>query len=327
MLVITGGGGFIGSVLAAALNEAGRADLVIVDHFGDGEKWRNIAKRDFFEIVPIAGLPAWLDRYGREVEAVFHLGANSSTFATDADEMIATNLNASIALWRWCAGAGKKLIYASSAATYGDGLAGFDDDFDHAALKRLRPLNLYGWSKHAFDLWAVREAARGRAPPLWIGLKFFNVFGPNEYHKGEMMSLVAKNHARVAAGETVRLFKSYRPDFADGAQRRDFVYVKDCAAAMPFLWQHARASGVVNVGSGAARSFRDLIEALGLACGKAPVIEYVDMPPGLRESYQYFTEAPITRLRAIGYNAPLTPLEDAVRDYVAVHLSQPDTYL
>jgi ADP-L-glycero-D-manno-heptose 6-epimerase len=327
MLAVTGGGGFIGSVLAAALNAEGRDDLVIIDHFGHDEKWRNIAKRDMFEIVPVNGLSGWLDRFGSEVEAVFHLGANSSTFATDADEMIASNLNSSIAWWRWCTERGKPLLYASSAATYGDGSVGFDDGDDLQSLKRLRPLNLYGWSKHAFDLWAIREAARGRAPPRWIGLKFFNVFGPNETHKGEMQSLVAKNYAAVAAGRPIRLFKSYRPEFADGAQRRDFVYVKDCAAAVVWLWRNAAPNGIYNLGSGVGRSFYDLMQALGTACGRVPVIEYVDMPESLRPNYQYFTEAPMAKLRAAGYRAPFTPLEEAVRDYVAGYLSQPDPYL
>ncbi len=324
MLVVTGGGGFIGSVLAAALNEAGHDRLVIVDRFGSGEKWRNIAKREFLDILPIDGLLPWLDRYGGEVDTVFHLGANSSTFETDADAIIAGNLNYSIALWRWCAAAGKPLVYASSAATYGDGTAGFDDGVD---LARLRPLNLYGWSKHAFDRWAAREAARGHAPPRWFGLKFFNVFGPNEYHKGEMRSLVAKNYARVAAGEAVRLFKSYRPDFADGGQLRDFVYVKDCVAALLHLWRQGRASGLYNIGSGRARSFADLIGALAAACGRAPRIEYVDMPEALRPTYQYFTEAPLGRLRAAGYDGQFTPLEAAVADFVAGYLARPDPYL
>src|SRR5579862_7866606 len=311
MLVITGGGGFIGSVLGAALNEAGRADLVIVDRFGADDKWRNIAKRDFCEILPLDAVPAWLERHGGEVEAVFHLGANSSTTERDADHIIATNLNSSIALWRWCTARQKRLIYASSAATYGDGAAGFDDAGGIAALKRLRPLNLYGWSKHAFDLWALREAAAGHAPPFWVGLKFFNVFGPNEYHKGEMMSLLAKNYREVAKGETIRLFKSGRPDYADGEQRRDFVYVKDCAQVMLWLWRHATGTtinGIYNVGTGEGRSFLDLMTALGAACGVAPKIEFVDIPPAIGANYQYFTEAKMSRLRQIGYNAPFTPL-------------------
>ena len=328
MLVITGGGGFIGSVLCAGLNDAGRSDLVIVDRFGSGDKWRNIAKRDFYEIMPVEALLPWLDRHGGEVEAIFHLGANSSTFALDADEMIAGNLNYSIALWRWCAARGKKLIYASSAATYGDGAAGFDDKGGLDALKRLRPLNLYGWSKHAFDLWATREAAAGHAPPLWAGLKFFNVFGPNEHHKGEMTSLVVKNYPRVVASETIGLFKSHRSDYADGEQLRDFVYVKDCAAVMLWLWQHETAvNGIYNCGTGAARSFLDLVKALGAACGVPPKIEFIDIPPAVRPSYQYFTEARMSRLREAGYVAPFTPLEDAVRDCVTNYLAQPDPYL
>jgi ADP-L-glycero-D-manno-heptose 6-epimerase len=329
MLVVTGGGGFIGSVLGAALNEAGRSDLVIVDRFGTGDKWRNIAKRDFYEIVPADGLFAWLEQNGEQVEAVFHLGANSSTTERDADHIIANNLNCSKALWRWCAAHGTKLIYASSAATYGDGAAGFDDAGGIEGLQRLRPLNLYGWSKQAFDLWAMREAAAGHTPPFWVGLKFFNVFGPNEYHKGEMMSLVAKNWRQIAAGETVRLFRSHRPDYADGEQRRDFVYVKDCAAVMLWLWRqrpNAKINGIYNLGSGEARSFLDLMRATGAACGRAPDIEFIDIPPEIRPNYQYFTEARMHRLREAGYDAPFTPLEEAVRDTVAQY-AQPDPYL
>ena len=327
MLVITGGGGFIGSVLAAALNDAGRDDLVIVDRFGNDQKWRNIAKRDFAEIVPVEGLFPWLERFGGEVEAVFHLGANSSTTETDADLIIAGNLNYSIALWRWCADAGRPLVYASSAATYGDGSAGFSDAGGIAEFKRLRPMNLYGWSKHAFDLWALRADAAGKAPPRWAGLKFFNVFGPNEYHKREMMSLVAKNHSAVMAGETIRLFRSHRPDYRDGEQTRDFVYVKDCAAAMLWLWRQGGESGIYNFGTGRARTFLDLMHALGEACGMPVKLEFVDVPPEIRPSYQYFTEADMTRLRRAGYNQPFTPLEEAVRDFVANHLAMPDPYL
>jgi ADP-L-glycero-D-manno-heptose 6-epimerase len=327
MLVITGGGGFIGSVLAAALNDAGHSNLVIVDRFGHDEKWRNIAKRDFFEIVAVEGLLPWLQRFGEEVEAIFHLGAISATTFTDADEIIANNLNYSIALWRWCAAAKKPLIYASSAATYGDGAAGFDDAGGIDAFKRLRPMNLYGWSKHAFDLWALRQAAAGSAPPHWAGLKFFNVFGPNEHHKGDMMSLVAKNYRKVVTGETIRLFRSHRPDYRDGEQRRDFVYVKDCVAAMLWLWRQGRDGGIYNIGSGEARSFLDLMNALGAACGIAPNIEFVDIPPEIRPNYQYFTEARMTRLRQAGYNAPFTPLEAAVQDFVTNHLAHSDPYL
>ncbi len=327
MLVVTGGGGFIGSVLAAHLNAAGYADVVIVDRFGETEKWRNIAKRDFFEIVAIDRLWDWLERFGERVDAVFHLGANSSTTATDGDAVIASNLNYSIEMWRWCARAGKPLIYASSGATYGDGSAGFDDCGDAAAFKRLRPQNLYGWSKHAFDLWALRQDAAGRAPPFWAGLKCFNVFGPNEYHKGDMMSLVAKNYRRIAAGQPIHLFKSHRPDFADGEQRRDFIYVKDCTAVMLWLLRHRGVCGIFNLGTGRARSFRDLMEATGAACGRPPVIEYVDMPATIRSNYQYFTEAKMQKLRQAGYTGTFTSLEEAVRDYVSEYLSRDEPYL
>jgi ADP-L-glycero-D-manno-heptose 6-epimerase len=327
MLVITGGGGFIGSVLCAALNEAGRSDLVIVDRFGSDDKWRNIAKRDFFEIVPTDNLFSWLERSGEAVEAVFHLGAISATTERDADRIIANNLNYSIALWRWCTAARKPLIYASSAATYGDGAAGFDDKGGIDALKRLRPLNLYGWSKHAFDLWAMRQAAADCAPPRWVGFKFFNVFGPNETHKGEMMSLVAKNWRHVAAGEPIRLFRSHRPDYGDGEQRRDFVYVKDCVAVLQWASRQDGINGLYNLGSGQAHSFLDLMNATGAACGVMPRIEFVDIPPAIRPSYQYFTEATMSRLRGAGYNAPFTPLEEAVRDTVAHYMREPDPYL
>jgi ADP-L-glycero-D-manno-heptose 6-epimerase len=327
MLVVTGGGGFIGSVLTARLNDAGYGDIVIVDRFGESEKWRNIAKRDFCEIVAIERLSDWIERYGEAVEAVFHLGAISATTIVDADAVIAANLNYSIALWRWCTRARKRLVYASSAATYGDGAAGFDDHGDLARLKRLRPLNLYGWSKHAFDLFATREAAAGRSPPFWAGLKLFNVFGPNEHHKGEMMSLVAKNYRKIVAGETVSLFKSYRPDVADGEQCRDFVYVKDCVEVMLWLLERGGACGLFNLGTGIARSFRALIEATAAACGRPAMIEYVDMPPQMRPNYQYFTEAAMAKLREAGYGAPFTPLEQAVRDYVTQYLAQPDPYL
>jgi ADP-L-glycero-D-manno-heptose 6-epimerase len=327
MLVVTGGGGFIGSVLVWALNQAGRSDVVIVDRFGHDDKWRNIAKREFFEIVRIDGLAGWLERFGGEVEAVFHLGANASTTETDADLIIATNLNASMALWRWCAAHGKALIYASSAATYGDGAEGFDDAGSYDACKRLRPMNLYGWSKQAFDLWAMREAAKGHAPPLWVGLKFFNVFGPNEYHKGFMTSLVAKNYPRIAAGEPIQLFRSHRPGIADGDQKRDFVYVKDCADAVLWLWRHAKHSGVYNIGSGTARSFRELMEATGAACGVPARIDYIETPAEIRSNYQYFTEARLSRLRAAGYDTPFTPLEQAVEDFVVNYLAKNDPYL
>lgn len=326
MLVVTGGAGFIGSVLAAHLNTTGRSDLVLVDDLGSAEKWRNIAKRDFHEILPIDGLLPWLEESAVKVEAIFHLGAISSTTATDADAVIARNLNYSIAVWRWCTRTKTRLIYASSAATYGDGSVGFDDRRDIAGLKRLKPLNLYGWSKHAFDVWAMREAAQGMSPPHWFGLKFFNVFGPNEYHKADMMSLIAKNYRDVSEGRPINLFKSHRPDYRDGEQRRDFIYVKDCIDVMSWLLSHDGESGIFNVGTGEARSFRELMEALAQACAKEVSIAYSDMPHAIRQNYQYFTEATVQKLRGSGYAAPFTKLEKAVEDYVTQYLSK-DPYL
>ena len=219
------------------------------------------------------------------------------------------------------------LLYASSAATYGDGADGFADDWSAAALRHLKPMNLYGFSKHLFDLALVDRLRRGeRMPPQWAGLKFFNVFGPNEYHKGEMMSLVAKRFDEARAGKPVRLFKSHRDGIGDGEQKRDFIYVNDAVAVVRWLLDTPKVSGIFNVGTGAARSFRDLISAMFAALGRAPDIEYVDMPPAIRGQYQYFTQAEVENLRRAGYNAGFTPLEAAVKDYVTAYLDRPDRY-
>jgi len=222
MIVLTGGAGFIGSNIAADLNDAGVSDLVLADTLGVGSKWRNIAKRRFFDFVFPQEIEAFLAGRG-DVSAVIHMGANSSTSARDGDEIIRSNFRLSTRLWDWCARARVPLIYASSAATYGAGEFGFVDEDSETALARLRPLNLYGWSKHAFDRWAVEQARKGFCPPQWAGLKFFNAYGPNEGHKGEMQSLVAKNWRTVAEGQPLKLFKSYKPGVADGEQLRDFV--------------------------------------------------------------------------------------------------------
>jgi ADP-L-glycero-D-manno-heptose 6-epimerase len=325
MIVVTGATGFIGSNLVAELNALGRRDLLLVDDLGRGDKWKNIARRRWLDIVhpdAVAGLLATLPG----AEAVFHLGADSSTTASDGDAILHGNLQASMQWWRWCSRTGTPLVYASSAATYGDGRHGFDDDSSDAALDRLLPLNLYGWSKHAFDKWALDQAAQGVRPPQWVGLKFFNVYGPNEYHKGEMQSLVAKNTARVAAGEAVRLFRSHRPDFADGAQLRDFVYVKDCCAVMTWLLGRPGLSGLFNLGTGQARSFVDLVRAVGAAAGREAEIRYVDMPEAIRPNYQYYTQAAMDRLRQAGYGAAFHSLEAGVADYVRGYLLAADPY-
>jgi ADP-L-glycero-D-manno-heptose 6-epimerase len=325
MLLVTGAAGFIGSNVVASLNEAGRTDIVVNDVLGGEGKWRNLASRQFADFIPPADLMRWLE--GRKLEAVVHLGAISSTTATDGDLIIEANFRLPLRLFEWCASARTSFIYASSAATYGDGEAGYSDDWSRAALQRLKPMNLYGWSKHVFDLAVVERVARmDKAPPQWAGLKFFNVFGPNEYHKGEMMSLVAKRFDDAKAGSAIRLFKSHRAGIADGQQRRDFIYVDDAVAVVRWLLETPSVSGIFNVGTGKARSFRDLMTAMFAALGRKPAIEYIDMPASIRDSYQYFTQAETTNLRRAGYNADFTPLEEAVQRYVTGYLDRPDRY-
>src|SRR5438874_3902351 len=325
MLLVTGGAGFIGSNLIAGLNEAGRTDIVVNDSFGDTSKWRNLGKRQLADVVPPGELNGYPNK--RTLEDVIHLGANSDTTATDNDLVLATNFRLTLKLLDWFTTTRTPFIYASSAATYGDGAAGFDDDWSLAALQRLRPMNLYGFSKHLFDLAIADRFANGaKLPPQWVGLKFFNVFGPNEYHKGEMMSLVAKRFDEAKGGKPVRLFKSHREGVADGEQKRDFVYIDDAVAVMRWLLGTPSVSGIFNVGTGQARSFRDLIAAMFRALGREPAIDYIDMPAAIRNQYQYFTEAKVENLRRAGYNAGFTPLEEGVNRYVTLFLNQPDRY-
>jgi ADP-L-glycero-D-manno-heptose 6-epimerase len=325
MLLVTGGAGFIGSNVVASLNEAGRTDIVVNDVLGKDGKWRNLQKRQLADFVPPSDLMAWLQ--GRKLDAVIHLGAISETTARDGDAVMDTNFRLSLALLDWCTATGTPFIYASSAATYGDGNEGFSDDWQPASLRRLRPMNLYGWSKQLFDLAVVdRVNKRQKLPPQWAGLKFFNVFGPNEYHKGEMMSLVAKRFDEARTGKPVRLFKSHRPGIEDGDQRRDFIFVDDAVAVVNWLLATPSISGIFNVGTGKARSFRDLISAMFSALGRAPNIEYIAMPETIRDSYQYFTEASVDNLRRAGYNAGFTSLEDGVKRYVGAFLNQPDRF-
>jgi ADP-L-glycero-D-manno-heptose 6-epimerase len=325
MLLVTGGAGFIGSNVVAELNEAGRTDVVVNDTLGSEGRWRNLQKRQLADFVPPADLLGWLG--GRKLEAVIHLGAISATTATDGDAVIENNFRLSLRLLDWCTATGTPFIYASSAATYGDGEAGFVDDSSLAALKALRPMNLYGWSKHLFDLALLDRAAKKQPlPPQWAGLKFFNVYGPNEYHKGEMMSVLCKVFDKAKAGAPVRLFKSHRAGIADGDQRRDFIYVDDVTAVVRWLLATPSVNGLFNVGTGTAQSFREMIEAMFTALGRPPDIEYVDMPVAIRDSYQYFTQASVENLRRAGYNAGFTPLTTAVRRYVGEFLDRTDRY-
>jgi ADP-L-glycero-D-manno-heptose 6-epimerase len=325
MLLVTGGAGFIGSNVVAALNEAGRSDIVVNDVLGADQKWRNLGKRQVADVIAPADLFRWLD--GRKLDAVVHMGAISDTTATDADLVMENNFRTSMRLLDWCTNARVPFIYASSAATYGDGSEGFNDDWTPQALQKLKPLNLYGWSKQLFDqAVAERYVKKEKLPPQWVGLKFFNVFGPNEYHKGEMMSLVAKRFDDAKNGRTVRLFKSHRNGIGDGEQRRDFIYVDDAVAVVRWLMQTPQVSGIFNAGTGKARSFRDLIAALFRALGREPQIEYVDMPEIIRGQYQYFTQASVENLLRSGYNAGFTSLEDGVGRYVTRFLDTADRY-
>jgi ADP-L-glycero-D-manno-heptose 6-epimerase len=326
MILVTGGAGFIGSNLAAALAEQGH-DVTVCDRLRSGDKWRNIARIDLRDLVAPEQLDAWLLTHGKGLTAVFHLGAISSTTETDADLIVETNFRLSRKLWQWCAQHRKRFIYASSAATYGAAEAGFEDDDSPAGLARLQPLNAYGWSKQFFDRWAVRSVTVGdEHPPQWVGLKFFNVYGPNEYHKGGMQSVVSQKYALAAAGDPVTLFRSHREGVADGGQLRDFVYVADCVQVLLWLLENPKVNGIFNLGTGTARSFADLATALFTAVGRPARLAYVDMPAVIRPNYQYFTQARMERLRSAGYSRPFTSLEDGVREYVQGYLSRPDRY-
>jgi len=328
MIIVTGGAGFIGSNVVNKLAAERPGEVVVCDWLEDGDKWRNIAKAELADIVMPEDLEEFLIDYGAGVELIIHMGAISATTERDADLIVESNVRLTLDLWHWCAEHGVRFIYASSAATYGDGAAGFDDDMSIEALAQLHPLNAYGWSKHFVDRRIARQTKQGAPmPPQWVGLKFFNVYGPNEYHKDDMRSVINKIYPDAAAGNAVTLFKSHRADFEDGGQSRDFVYVKDCADVISWLIETPDVSGLFNLGTGEARSFKDLATATFAALNRKPNIEYVETPESIRDKYQYFTEAKMDRLRAAGYDKPFTSLEDGVMDYVQNYLVKDDPYL
>ena len=328
IIFVTGGAGFIGSNIAARLAEDRSLDVVVCDRLREAEtgKWRNLANHAIGDFVAPADMFEWLEKRWRDVEAVVHMGAISSTTEPDADRIIQTNFGLSRDLFRWCADRQRRLIYASSAATYGDGSQGFGDRDDFESLAALRPLNAYGWSKALFDAFAARQAAREYAPPQWAGLKFFNVYGPNEGHKGPMKSVAAQIWPSVRDGQSVQLFRSYREGVPDGGQKRDFVYVRDVAEVVAWLVASPQVSGVYNLGSGQARTFEDLARVVFAAAGQEARIDYIPMPAAIRDHYQYFTEARMERLVAAGYTGGFTPLEAGIEDYVRGYLAAASPY-
>jgi ADP-L-glycero-D-manno-heptose 6-epimerase len=326
MHLVTGGAGFIGSNIVAALAARG-ADVVVCDWLRSDERWRNLAKHEIAGIVAPPDLHDWLRRNGEDVEIVIHMGAISTTTESDIDLIVANNVRSTLDLVAWCSDTRTRLIYASSAATYGDGGGGFDDQFSCEALAALRPLNAYGWSKHLVDRRLARMSARrDLLPPQWVGLKFFNVYGPNEYHKGSMQSVVAKNYALVRDSRPIALFRSLRPEYPNGGQLRDFIYVQDCVDVVLWLVDHPQVCGLFNLGTGKARTWLDLAHALFDAAEQPPNIEFIDMPAVLAGKYQYFTEARMDRLRAAGYDSPFTSLEKGILKYVRGYLSTDDPF-
>lgn len=325
MILVTGGAGFVGSALVWALNQEGRDDIVVVDHLGLGDKWKNLAKRQIDYVVPKGNFLSWLaDNPGR-IEAVFHMGACSTTTERDADYLMDNNVLFSRYLWNYCAKHKIPFLYASSAATYGAEESEFSDA--HESNARLQPINKYGWSKHLFDSWALKQK---EAPPAWFAFKFFNVYGPQEYHKGPQASVVFHAFPQIRENGRLRLFKSYRPEIAHGAQRRDFVYVKDVVNVMLHFWKNARSipSGLYNLGTGEARSFQELGAAVFTAMGKKAIYDWIEMPSSLQKQYQYFTQADLRKLReTAGYQQPFSSLEAGIEDYVKNYLLQDDPYL
>jgi ADP-L-glycero-D-manno-heptose 6-epimerase len=312
MIVVTGGAGFIGSALSAELNKRGIVDIIIVDQLGSDERWKNLRKLAFADYIESDDFLEQIvaDDLRYPVEAIFHLGACSSTTQTDARYLIKNNYEYTKELASWAAEADVRFVYASSAATYGDGSSGFSDKEND--LQNLRPLNMYGYSKHLFDLWARSNGLFDQI----AGLKYFNVYGPNEYHKAEMRSFALKAFEQIKADGKVRLFKSYSPKYADGEQMRDFVYVKDAVDMTLFFYDNISVNGLYNVGTGKARSWNDLANAIFAAMGREPKIDYIAMPQAIKDKYQYFTQADMSKLRAAGYKKQPTSMEDAVKDYV-----------
>ncbi|SKB93097.1 ADP-glyceromanno-heptose 6-epimerase [Dyadobacter psychrophilus] len=316
MIIVTGAAGFIGSGLISRLNQDGFKSIIAVDDFSKIEKAENLEGKTIQEKVERAELFNWLDQNNRDVEFIFHIGARTDTTEFDRDIFEELNVSYSKQIWEKCVAYQIPLVYASSAATYGLGEHGYDDN--ESTLSQLKPLNPYGDSKNEFDIWALQQEKK---PFFWAGLKFFNVYGPNEYHKGRMASVVMHAYNQINKTEKMKLFRSHNPDFKDGEQMRDFIYVKDLIDVCIFFMHHRKNSGIYNLGSGRARTFKDLVTSTFNAMGKTPDISYIDTPEDIRDKYQYFTQANMSKLRSIGFTRPFTSLEDGIDDYVKNYLS------
>lgn len=311
MIVLTGGAGFIGSCCLWKLNKEGISDVIVVDNINDSAKWKNLSGKHYLDYIQKDEFLCLLENGDLPVPRhIIHMGACSSTLVTDSAYLLSNNYEYSKKLALWAFKHNVPFLYASSAATYGDGGFGYEDANENT--KRLKPLNMYGQSKQLFDLWVLDNGYESKV----TGLKFFNVFGPNEYHKGEMMSVICKNFPEARNGKPIRLFKSYRPDYKDGEQKRDFIYVKDAVEVLYYFFINPGKTGIFNLGSGQARTWNDLAKAIFSASGKSPQIEYIDMPESIRAKYQYFTEAKMDKLKKTGYTRPFLTLEDSVGDYV-----------
>jgi ADP-L-glycero-D-manno-heptose 6-epimerase len=324
MIIVTGGAGFIGSAFVWRLNQEGIDDIVIVDSLGTDDKWKNLVNRRFVDYIRKDEFLQLVcaDQVPFETSAIVHMGACSSTTERDADYLWENNYLYSRRLAEWAMKRNIRFIYASSAATYGDGTQGFDDD--HSKISKLKPINMYGYSKQLFDLWVLKNKLENKI----AGIKFFNVFGPNEYHKEDMTSVIFKAFRQIKETGKVRLFKSYKKEYPDGGQMRDFVYVKDCIDAMWWLFNNQKVNGIYNLGTGKARTWNDLIKAVFAAMGRKTNIQYIEMPESLRDQYQYFTEAQMNKLKAAGCPVEFSSLEDSVRDYIVNYLQQQaDQYL
>ena len=327
MYIVTGATGFIGSCLLAEMQKRDYRDIVAVDTFGDGHKWRNVAKRSALRFLFPNQLDAFLAEHSGKVEAILHLGAISSTTETDVDRIVENNFQLTTRLYAYCRQTGTPMVYASSAATYGDGALDFTDRDDLDFISSLRPLNPYGWSKNAVDKFIAADSAFSSTPSQVVGLKFFNVYGPNEYHKGQQMSVMRHFYEQFRTAGRVRLFKSYRDDCADGEQRRDFVWVGDCVNVMLWMLDHPTVSGLFNVGTGNATSYNVVARSIAQSMGIEPTIEYIDMPDSVRHQYQYFTQADLAKLRSVGYDAPFLAVPEGVERYVKGFLASGDLYL